>query len=113
MIYRGRERSVDTDRVLMRFMKSGVVYVAPHDRESRVARVERLESEGFRQVGVVVGSEGSTRSKLPLSINLREKAIESMGNITCAAGAASCKVIIGVEEFYMLYEAWKIFRELK
>ena len=83
-------------------------YVRPYTKEDRIKFIEFLESKGF----MCIEDNGHCRasiveSELPLMIDINEKTISCMGNVTCAAAAASQKIIMGPELFYKLYSKWK------
>ena len=106
-IIRGKSGSwwtVNAEKVITRFRDHLSVIVAPYDDESRLLLVEFLESEGFcRSTDWHKSRDEILSSFLPLLIDLREKSFHLIGNVTCAAAAASSKTIIGEKEFYILY----------
>ena len=106
--YRNKSMSVDTDKVFDRCMKGLPTYVRSFDEEDRIRLIEFLESKRF----LCIEDNGRSRadiveSKLPLIIDLNGKTISCMGNVTCAAAAASQKIIINSALFYELYKEWE------
>lgn len=98
----------DTDKVFNRCIKGFPPYVRTFDKEDRIKLIKFLESRGFWCI------ENDTQcrtdiveSGLPLTINLNEKTISCMGNVTCAAAAASQKIIINSALFHELYREWE------
>ncbi len=100
----GSRRIVNAEKVITRFRGHLSVIVAPYDDESRLLFVEFLESEGFcRSADRRASRDEILSSFLPLSIDLRKKKFHLIGNMTCAAAAASNGIICGEKEFYILY----------
>ena len=94
----------DYDKIAKKFIEGGQFFVHTSSYDERIGLVEFLEKEGFRCVEDNSFSRLSTlESKLPLVIELREKTIRHMGNVTCAAAAGTSRVIIGCDELYLLY----------
>ncbi|MBO4219407.1 MAG: hypothetical protein J5933_00580 [Clostridia bacterium] len=94
----------DYDKIAKKFIDGGQLFVHPSSYEERIELVEFLEKEGFKCVENNSFSRVDTlESKLPLVIELRDKMIRHMGNVTCAAAAATSRVIIGCNELYLLY----------
>ena len=107
MNYLESKMQVDTDKIARQFFSNGPLYVRPYTQEDRCNLVEYLESEGFRCIGVSSDTRHETiESKLPLVIELRPKTISRMGNVTCAAAAASCGIIMSDKDFYLLYSLY-------
>ena len=106
--YRNESMSVDTDKVVDRCMKGLSPFVRTFGKEDRIRLIEFLESKGFLCLEDNGHSRSDTvESKLPLTIDLNRKTISRMGNVTCAAAAASQKIIINSALFYELYEEWE------
>ena len=94
----------DYDKIAKKFIEGGQFFVHTSSYDERIGLVEFLEKEGFRCVEDNSYSRlGTLESKLPLVIELREKTIRHMGNVTCAAAAGTSRVIIGCDELYLLY----------
>ena len=82
-------RPVDTDKIAKRFAANGQNYVHPLTAEDRVKLIEFLESEDFSCVENRTYSRQDTiESRLPLVIELDQKRIYRMDNVTGAAAAA-------------------------
>lgn len=102
---------VDTDLVFDRCIKGFPPYVRTFDKEDRIKLIEFLESRGFWCIEDNIRCRTDiVESVLPLVINLNEKNISCMGNTTCAAAAASQKIIINSALFYELYTEWENLR---
>ena len=82
----------------------------PSTEEDRVKLIEYLESEGFSCVEDHTYSRKDTiASRLPLVIDLDQKKIYRMGNVTTAAAAASTGIIMTDRDFYLLYSLCSLF----
>ena len=79
-----------------------MVYVrTTDDQAARQRIIDDLELHGFT-------AENRDRldileSRFPLSVNLAKKTYGAMGNVTCAAAAASSGRLMTVDEFYAQY----------
>lgn len=74
-------------------------FVRTADREIRQRIIDDLEKVGFTPDNHSNKSD-ILESRFPLSIDMEKKAYSSMGNVTCAACAASCGKILTPDEFY-------------
>ena len=77
------------------------MYVKENDIEIRQGIIEVLESKGYS----LSYTDPRNRSEiisgtLPIVVDEENKVYHMMGNITCAAAAASSRKLITVEEFY-------------
>ena len=88
------------------------MFVRTFNKDERIALIEFLESEGFKctRNGADV-REDVIASNLPLTINIMDKTIDRMGNITCAAAAAGAKIRKNAEDFYLLYSNYSLERK--
>lgn len=103
-------RPVDTDKIAKCFAAGGQNYVHPATEEDRVKLIEYLESEGFSCVENQSYSRQDTiESRLPLVIELEQKKIYRMGNVTSAAAAAGTGIIMTDRDFYLLYSLCSLF----
>ena len=103
-------RPVDTDKIAKCFAAGGQNFVHPSTEEDRVKLIEFLESEGFSCVENHTYSRKDTiASRLPLVIELGQKTIYRMGNVTTAAAAASTGIIMTDRDFYLLYSLCSLF----
>ena len=108
--YAKGRRPVDTDKIAKCFAAGGQNYVHPLTEEDRVKLVEFLESEGFSCVENRSYSRKDTiESRLPLVIELDQKKIYRMGNVTTAAAAAGEGFIMTDRDFYLLYSLCSLF----
>lgn len=112
MIYTVRSQDsrmeVDTDKVVKKYLKDGMAYVHIKDRDERLQVIEYLEKDGF----ICCKSDGRSReaiieSLFPLVIRFREKSISCVGNVTCAAAAASSRIITDIGGFCLLYSLYR------
>ena len=71
-------------------------------KEEREKLINILESKAFKIVDIT--KEEILSSNLPITVDLENKEISQMGNVTCAAAAASSKGLQTVEEFMKLLE---------
>ena len=105
---RNESMSVDTDKIVDKCMKGFPLYVRSLDKKDRIRLIEFLESKGFLCLEENARSRSDiVESELPLTIDLNRKTISRMGNVTCAAAAASQKIIINSTLFYELYKEWE------
>lgn len=99
---------VDTDRIAKKFLNGGQLFVRCFSEEDRIRLIEYLEAEGFIfTVSRSLSGKSTVDTELPLVIGLRDKSIRPMGNVTCAAAAASSGVIMSDLDFYLLYSIRK------
>lgn len=95
---------VDTDKIAKMFINGNQLFVRFFSKEERIKLIEFLESEGFSCEESKSFSRHTTiESKFPLVIDLDEKSIRHMGNVTCAAAAAGSGIIMSDRDFYLLY----------
>lgn len=85
-----------------RFKNRTQFYISVRSEEKRAKVLDFLESEGFSYKGSW-NRETVLESFLPILIEMDDKTISDMGNVTCAACAASAKLIMTAEQFYELY----------
>lgn len=79
-------------------------YVKITKKKERMCFIEFLEKKGFKcDEDIVTTRENTINSNLPITVDFRKKAYGYMGNITCAAAAATSKVLISADDFYKLY----------
>ena len=108
--YTKGRRPVDTDKIAKCFAAGGQNYVHPFTEEDRIKLIEFLESEGFDCVEDRSYSRQDTiASRLPLVIELDQKKIYRMGNVTTAAAAAGAGIIMTDRDFYLLYSLCSLF----
>ncbi len=94
----------DPGRVIPRFHNGGQVFIRTYNREERISLVKYLESEGFTCMdNNSYNRQDTIDSGLPIIADMRDRTISRCGNVTCAAAAAQCKLVISDKEFYMLY----------
>ena len=84
---------------------SGKYYVDVRGKKNRHSFIVFLEKNGFScDASKVITRESTIESKLPIVVDVGHKKYGHIGNTMCAAAAATSKVILPVEEFYILYE---------
>ena len=95
---------VDTDGIARKYLDGGQLFVRTSEKDDCSRLVGFLESEGFawEQGDCPEGKDVPDRN-LPLVIDLAEKRIGYMGNVTSAAAAAASGVIMSSRDFYLLY----------
>ena len=76
-------------------------FVRPTSQAAREKLVDYLEENGYTYIHSA-DRESTLRSKFPLTIDVRAKTLDHIGTITSAA--ASVKLHISEEEFYLLIE---------
>ena len=86
---------------MKREKESGILYVAEKDKGNREEIILFLEKNGYTR------TESELRSRkeiidgfLPLSVDLGGKKYGMMGNVTCAAAAASSHTLITKAELF-------------
>ena len=83
----------------------GKYYVNVRGKKERKCFIDFLERNGFKCEDTTDSSRENTMdSRFPITVDIGHKKYDHMGSITCAAAAATAKVIISAEEFYVLYE---------
>lgn len=83
------------------------MFVRTSNKDERIALIEFLESEGFKcTCNGVDAREEVIATGLPLRIDMMNKTIDHMGNITCAAAAAGAGILKTAKEFYSLYSRY-------
>lgn len=87
------------------------MFVRTSNKEERIALIEFLESEGYQCTcnGVDV-REDVIATNLPLRINIIDKTIYHMGNVTCAAAAAGTGILRTADDFYLFYSNYSLER---
>lgn len=78
----------------------GEYYVKIRGKKARRSFIVMLEKNGFKSED----REGAIDSKFPITVDIDRKVYGYMGNATSAAGAASSRVLITAEKFFVLYE---------
>ena len=81
------------------------LYVRTRDRSARQRMIENLERDGFQPERI--SRQEVLESNLPLAVDIAGKQYGVMGNITCAAAAATQGRLMGVGEFYRIYRVSK------
>lgn len=76
-------------------------YVRAGKGDERAMFIEFLDKNGFRPLCV---REDAVCSMLPVIVGVKDRTYEVMGNITCAAAAASSGILMSAMEFRILYE---------
>ena len=98
---------VDTDKIAKRFVSGESLYVRTFSRRFRVELVEFLEAQGFCiDESTSLNRLDTVDSELPLSIDLKGKRFSRLGNVTSAAAAAGCGIIMSDMDFYLLYSLY-------
>jgi hypothetical protein len=83
----------------------GKYYVHIRSKKERKSFIDFLEKNGFKcEDAAPSAKESALDSRFPITVDIGHKKYGHMNSITCAAAAATAKVIISAEEFYMLYE---------
>lgn len=74
-------------------------------KEPEVRRVvaELLEAYGF-EAEPSIPRDNVLRTFLPLTVDTEKKVYSCAGNVTCAAAAATKRVVMDLEEFLTIYE---------
>ena len=93
---------VDSEKVAELYRAKRRMYVQPSSDEERLKLTERLEGQGFKCAEGHQSRGDMIASRLPLSINLEEKIYSLIWNTTCAAAAASCRVVVTEREYNKL-----------
>ncbi len=102
--YKNGVLKTDTDRIAERCIGNKPLYVHAPDAEERVRLAEFLEKEGFR-----CGNQGPASVRdlrepgYPLTVDLNGRTVSRIGNTVCAAAAAGSGLVMGSEDFYLLY----------
>ena len=100
---------VDTDRIANAFLEGKRLFVRTYSHEDRMMLIEFLEKEGFTYAeDFSLDRSQIVDSGLPLIVELRLKQISRIGNVTCAAAAASCGIIMSDKDFYLLYSLYSL-----
>ena len=102
--YPNTRMHVDTDKIAKRFIDGRHLFVSFFVKEDRIKLIEFLESEGFYCLNNQSYSRQATiDSGFPLVIEMKEKYIYHLGNVTCSAAAAGSGIIMSDKNFYLLY----------
>jgi len=75
-----------------------ITYIRTNDHATRQRIVADLEARGF--TAGETGKRQILESRFPLKVNMYEKTYDTIGNVTCAAAAASSGCLLTVNEFY-------------
>ena len=98
----------DTDRIAERCVGNKPLYVYASDAEERARLAVFLEKEGFRCAKQGPASVRDLREPgYPLTVDLNVKTVSRMGNTVCAAAAAGSGLVMGSEDFYLLYSLFR------
>ena len=90
----------------LRKKPSGKYYVDVKGKKARNRFVVFLEKNGFKcDVSKTTSRESTIDSRFPVTVDIGRKKYGHMGNTTCAAAAATSKVIITAEVFFIQYES--------
>ena len=80
------------------------IYVKTQSSEERRELIEFLEARGFwLDPDEFRTKEEILSGSLPINVYLNGRKYDMMGNVTCAAAAASSGALKTVEEFYGLF----------
>ena len=77
-------------------------YIRPTTVAAREKLVHYLETIGYT-FGTIMDRDDVISSFLPVVADTSKKEIRRMGNVTVAACAAQCKVLLTENEFYRLF----------
>ena len=78
-------------------------FVDVTEPEVRRVVVELLEAYGY-QIEPPIPRDDVLRTFLPLTVNTEKKVYSCAGNVTCAAAAATRRMVMDLEEFLTIYE---------
>ena len=82
-----------------------VCYVMVSGEEERRRFIGFLEKNGFRcEDCTSSGKEKAVGSRFPVKIDVGRKVYGTVGNVLCAAAAASARVLISAEDFLEIFE---------
>lgn len=85
---------------------SGYYYVDVRGKKERIGFVVFLEKNGFTcDDSATVSRDSTIASRFPITVDIGRKKYGHMGNTICAAAAATSKVIISPEVFFIQYES--------
>ena len=76
------------------------------NKEERQKFIERLENKGYIVDETIFNKEDIISGIFPIIVDLKNKKISMMGNVTTSACAVQSKVLISPEEF------WKSIKEV-
>ena len=75
-------------------------YIVPMDKEERIRLIELLEKKGYTFAEEEWhNKQACIDSFLPIVVRTEEKTVSTTGNVTCAACAASAKMLMDVDTF--------------
>ena len=80
------------------------LYIRPTTVAAREKLINYLETKEFTYSGLM-DREDVLTSFLPVVADIKNGIIRRMGNVTVAACAAQCNVLLSEREFYRVYEA--------
>ena len=83
-----------------------VLYVRIRDRTARQRMIRDLEQDGF--IPERISRQEILESHLPLTVDIASKQYDVMGNVTCAAAAATQGHLMGIDEFYHIYRGGEV-----
>lgn len=103
----GRGRILfDPEKIEARIRSSLRIYVKPTTQQKRAELLDFLDSQGFKPDENWRKSRDEVlEAPYPVCVMLDKKTYSSMGNTTCAAAAASSKIIAPEELFYRLFRS--------
>ena len=74
------------------------------NKEERKNFIEKLESNGYIVDETIFSRKDIICNKLPIIVEMNNKIISMMGNVTVVAAAVSSRVIIKKDEFEQLFK---------
>ena len=77
------------------------------DPTKREELLDFLEKLGYRLTNAVFTREMVRESIFPITVDMRAKTYDFIGNITGAAELSRKEMLISVEEFYVLFDTLK------
>lgn len=85
---------------------SGYFLVDVRGNKERLSFIVFLEKNGFKcDDSATVSRESTIESRFPITVDIGRKKYGHMGNTTCAAAAATSKMLISAEVFFIQYES--------
>ncbi len=70
-------------------------------KENREKFIKEFEAKGFKIDGFF-SKKAIIESQLPITLDFKAKTIGRMGNVTCAAAAASQGLVVQEEDFWKM-----------
>ena len=84
------------------------IHIDVKGADARSLLVDELEKEGFVYSREEIRSKREViEGKFPITVVMKDRSFFMMGNVMCAAAAASAGALVSVDEFWSFYKESK------